>query len=117
MAKIFVALCEGQHDIAFLSRILFIEGFTEYKNKLKNFIFPFNKQFISELSKKPIESRTIGYQSQHMVPAVVLVKDNDYIFFHNLGGDGRVAERNNIIKMYNNLIGSGEDDFTAALEL
>ena len=96
---------------------MFVEDFTEYKNKINDFIFPFNKQFISELSKKPIESRTIGYQSQYKVPAVVLVKDDEYIFFHNLGGDGRVAERNNIVKMYNNLISSGEDDFTSELEL
>jgi hypothetical protein len=27
MNKIIIAFCEGQHDISFLSRILFVDGF------------------------------------------------------------------------------------------
>ena len=115
LSKIYIALCEGQHDIAFLSRVLFVHGFTEYKKKIREFITPFDKQFLTELSKKPIESRTIGYQSQYMVPSVVLVKNNAFVFFHNLGGDGRIKERNKVLRMYTNLTDSAEDDFTSGL--
>ena len=43
MTKIIIAFCEGQHDIAFLSRILFVDGFIPYKKRIKDFIEQLNK--------------------------------------------------------------------------
>ena len=37
MDNITIVFCEGQHDIAFISKILYINGYKEYKKKLKDF--------------------------------------------------------------------------------
>jgi hypothetical protein len=35
--KYIIVFCEGEHDIAFLSRILFVDGFMNYDKKIKDF--------------------------------------------------------------------------------
>ena len=117
MNKIIIAFCEGQHDIAFLSKILFVDGFVPYKKKIKDFIKPLNKQYETELSKKEIADKKLGFQSEHMVPSVALYKDeNVLVLLHNLNGDGKVRERKQILDMYQN-IQSEDDDFTKELNL
>lgn len=117
MNKIIIAFCEGQHDIAFLSKILFVDGFVPYKKKIKDFIKPLNKQYETELSKKEIADKKLGFQSEHMVPSVALHKDeNVLVLLHNLNGDGKVRERKQILDMYQN-IQSEDDDFTKELNL
>jgi hypothetical protein len=111
MTEIIVTLCEGQDDISFLSRILYVNGFKKYNNKLKNFIKPFNNLFLQKLKEKEID-RFRFIPANHLVPSVVLLKDEKYIFFHNLGGDGRHTEIKNILEMYNGLI-SDEDDWSS----
>jgi hypothetical protein len=112
MNKIIIAFCEGPHDIAFLSKILFVDGFKPYKKKIKDFIKPLNKQYEMELSKKEIADKKLGFQSEYMVPSVALHKDeNVLVLLHNLNGDGKATERNKILSMYQN-IQSDDDDFT-----
>jgi|SaaInlStandDraft_4_1057021.scaffolds.fasta_scaffold01244_7 hypothetical protein len=112
MTKIIIVFCEGQHDIAFLSKVLFVDGFIPYKKKIKDFIKPLNKQYEIELSKKEIADKKLGFQSEYMVPSVALHKDeNTLVLLHNLNGDGKATERNKILSMYQN-IQSDDDDFT-----
>jgi hypothetical protein len=112
MNKIIIAFCEGQHDIAFLSKILFVDGFMPYNEKIKDFIEPLNKQFIKKLPNKEIGDKKLGFQSEYMVPSVALYKDeNILVLLHNLNGDGKATERNKILSMYQN-IQSEDDDFT-----
>jgi len=98
MNKIIIAFCEGQHDIAFLSKILFIDGFKPYKKKIKDFIKPLNEQFIKKLPNKEIGDKKLGFQSDYMLPSVALYKDEKIlVFLHNLNGDGKKNERNKIL--------------------
>jgi len=117
MNKIIVAFCEGQHDIAFLSKVLFVNGFTAYKKKIKDFVEPLNKQFINKLPNKEIGDKKLGFQSEYMIPSVALHKDqNILVLFHNLNGDGKAEERKKILEMYQN-IQSKDDDFTSEFNL
>ncbi len=117
MNKIIIAFCEGQHDIAFLSKILFVDGFTAYNKKIKNFIEPLNKQYETELSEKKIADKKLGFQSEHMLPSVALQKDeNILVLLHNLNGDTEVSKRKQILDMYQN-IQSEDDDFTKEFNL
>lgn len=52
MNKIIIVFCEGDHDIAFLSRVLYVHGFTPYNKKVKDFLHPLNKLYMNNLSKK-----------------------------------------------------------------
>ena len=113
MSDIIITLCEGQDDIAFLSRILYIHGFKKYNKKLNEFLKPFNGLFIKKIEEKEINN--FGFiPSNYLVPSVVLTKDETYIFLHNLGGDNlsRSAEIKTLIEMYEGLK-SEEDDFSS----
>ena len=110
MSNITITLCEGQDDIAFLTRILYIQGFEKYNGKLENFIKPFDKLFISKIK----QADKFGFSpANYLIPSVVLTKDNNYVLLHNLGGDsdGRSSEIKNILDMYNG-IKSDKDDFS-----
>jgi hypothetical protein len=112
MNKIIIAFCEGQHDIAFLSKILFVDGLMPYNKKIKDFIKPLNKQFIKKLPIKKIGDKKLGFQPEYMIPSVALYKDEKIlVLLHNLNGDGKATERNKILSMYQKMQ-SEEDDFT-----
>ena len=118
MTKFIISFCEGQHDIAFLSRILFANGFSKYNKKLKDFPYPLNNQYISRLELKKISDSTLGFKSNYIIPSVALSKDNTIALFHDLGGDGKHKERNEILNMYLNLVGNEEEDqFTSRLNM
>lgn len=112
MNKVIIAFCEGMHDIAFLSKILFIDGFIPYDRTIKDFIKPLDKLYEMKLSDKKISDKKLGFQSEYMVPSVALYKDEKIlVLLHNLNGDERKTEREKILSMYQNMQ-SDEDDFT-----
>lgn len=89
ISKHIIVFCEGEHDIAFLSRILFVLGFSAYQKKVKEFEKPFNKLYITNLSNKKIEDTEFKFQRpKRKVPYTVLTKDNILVVFHNFDGDG-----------------------------
>ena len=114
MTNLIISFCEGQHDIAFLSRILLVNGFKPYKNKIKDFPSPLNTQYKNKLISKNIADNKLGFQPTYIVPSVALYKNDTIVLFHNLGGDGRKKERKEILNMYQDLVGDSEqDEFTS----
>lgn len=117
MDNITIVFCEGQHDIAFLSKILYVHGYKEYKNKLKVFKEPLGEQYLSILrEEKNISEKKLGFNPIYKIPSVALFKDNELVLFHNMGGDGRVTERAELLSMYKNLQAK-EDDFSSSFNL
>lgn len=91
MDKYIIVFCEGDHDIAFLSRILLIDGFVPYDKKVKDFIKPLNKLYIGALKEKKIEDSKFKFQRANaLVPYAVFQKEQTLVIFHNLGGDGNI---------------------------
>jgi hypothetical protein len=103
MDKYIIVFCEGDHDIAFLSRILLVYGFTPYNKTVENFIAPLNNLYISILKDKKIEDSEFKFQRANIkVPYVVFQKDDTLVIFHNLGGDGNILndKATDIMKLY-----------------
>jgi len=103
MDKYIIVFCEGDHDVAFLSRILLVNGFTPYTNKVKDFIVPLNDLYITALKDKKIEDSEFKFQRANInVPYAVFQKDDTLVIFHNLGGDGNIlnGKANDIMKLY-----------------
>jgi hypothetical protein len=103
MDKYIIVFCEGDHDVAFLSRILLVNGFTPYDKKVKNFIVPLNDLYISALKDKKIEDSKFKFQRANTkVPYAVFEKDNKLVIFHNLGGDGNILndKAKDIMELY-----------------
>lgn len=121
MNKITVVLCEGIHDISFISRILMQDGYEENKYKVKEYISPLNLFFNTIQSEKQFIETKLGYNPNYLIPSESLLRKyeddspikNHYIFFHNLQGDGKTLERKNIIKRYKALLPK-EDGFSAS---
>jgi len=112
--KVIVALCEGQHDVSFLSRILLVNGFNLDNKKLSQLPFPFDNRFTAELSEVRIPDKKLGFQPMGPnLPSMSFTKDGTLVFIHNLNGDGKHRERENLVSMYREL--SGEDDFSTLI--
>jgi len=112
MDNITIVFCEGQHDIAFLSKILYVHGYKEYKKKLKVFKKPLGEQYLSILrEEKNISEKKLGFNPIYKIPSVALYNDEELVLFHNMGGDGRVSERAELLSMYKKI--QGEDDFSS----
>ncbi|EJG1281194.1 TPA: DUF3226 domain-containing protein [Vibrio parahaemolyticus] len=116
MDKICIVFCEGQHDIAFVSRILKVHDYIGYDKKIKDFIKPFDSLFMKLLEEKKVSDKKLGFASDYRVPSVSLCRrDERLVFFHNMGGDGKATERSKLIDMYKSLI--GDDDFSSEFNL
>ncbi len=118
MTKIIVAFCEGDHDIAFLERILRTNAFLSYEQRVIDFIYPLNELYLKKLEKKKIKDIEFKYQQPNKnVPYTALTKDDTLVVFHNLTGDGNIINGNTekIKNMYLGLI-DGEDDFSPSFD-
>lgn len=103
MDKYIIVFCEGDHDVAFLSRLLFVDGFIPYEKKVKDFIVPLNNLYITALKDKKIEDSKFKFQRASIhIPYTVLKKEETLVIFHNLGGDGNIlnGKANEIVKTY-----------------
>ncbi|WP_339724786.1 hypothetical protein [uncultured Paraglaciecola sp.] len=106
MNKYIIVLCEGDHDIAFLIRVLLIQGFTFYDKKVKNFPIPFNELYQKNLGDKKIKDYEFKFQRpKPKVPYSVLTRGNTLVIFHNLDGDANFCHdgASSIVDMYLNL--------------
>lgn len=103
MNKYIIVFCEGDHDIAFISRALSVKGFTPYKEKVKDFPKPLSQLYKNNLSKKKIEDFEFKFQRpRQKVPYAVLAKGDTLVIFHNFDGDGSIISggAESVIKMY-----------------
>jgi hypothetical protein len=103
MNKHIIVFCEGEHDIAFLTRVLLVQGFEPYTNTVKDFDPPLNKLYHGNLSNKKIENYEFKFQRpKRRVPYSVLINNDVLVIFHNFDGDGTFFNggSNSIVEMY-----------------
>ena len=113
--RITIVACEGQHDVAFITRILHVAGYSTSKKKISAFPSPFNSLFEHIAKSMVIADRKLAYQSpNYLIPSSALESNDEIIFLHSLNGDGRGKEREKLVRQYSELI--GEDDFTKDLD-
>lgn len=112
MNKITIVFCEGQHDIAFLSKILFVHEYKKYDNTLDKFLKPFGNQYFELMKTMEISDKKLGFQSEYKIPSVSLFKFDNLVLFHNMGGDMKKEERLEVLNMYLKFLNK-ENDFTA----
>jgi len=102
--RIGIVLCEGPHDIAFLSKILKTVGFSSKSDTtiLSEFPTPMNSYIINELKKSNIEDIKFDQIRNSLIPSTTLVRKQDHIFLYALGGDSKRLFR---MKILNDLLG------------
>lgn len=97
MKNVVFALCEGQHDIAFLYRLFTAQGFTGYKEIIGNFPDPIDRLIINALKAIDYEKMKLKEGGKKPVPQEILVRDESLVLFYALGGDGQKKSRKDLI--------------------
>lgn len=96
-----VVLCEGVHDISFISKILCANGCDEYKVKINDFPYPIGEQIKNNHARDAIGEKIIGNgPDSAYVPKAVYTDGNRLILFHNMNGDGDTNARYDLIEQY-----------------
>lgn len=107
MNEVTVVLCEGTHDIAFLTRVLYSYGLCNYDKKLSSLPLPFKNNFETILKEK-IRFDETRFKNLHFpstCPSTVMYhqlpeNSKKFIFFHNLNGQDNFNSANEIISVY-----------------
>ncbi|MCP2026179.1 hypothetical protein L1276_001319 [Flavobacterium sp. HSC-32F16] len=108
--QITAVLCEGPHDVAFLVKIIKSEGFKNIDNlKISEFPTPIDLLLKSEVSKSNIEDLNLQEVRQALLPTNALLKDNKYLFFYSLGGDGKKNLRSKIVLDFLSFVPNNEE--------
>lgn len=99
--KISVALCEGKHDIAYISKILYANGYSEYKKRIKDYPKPLDELFVGNFGKEEIGDKKINsFSNTSLIPSVVVKKDDDFVIFHDMQGDTTTEQRYAVMNQY-----------------
>ena len=99
MAKqLITVLCEGPHDIAYLTRILKTTGFTSNeKTKIGDYPIPINRLFLGEIEKTNVEDLNFQEVRQSFLPTQVIKRDDIHIFLYSAGSDSKIISKVNYI--------------------
>jgi len=96
-----VVLCEGVHDIAFISKILCANGCGAYTEKLNDYPYPIGDQLKNNYARDAIGEKVIGPgPASPYIPGAAYRYKNKIILFHNLGGDSDTDTRYALIEQY-----------------
>ncbi len=101
--RIVFVLCEGPHDIAFLSRLLSADGYVKYKNVLSQFPKPLNQWFTSISKNLRIEDLSLNRMYDDIkavLPSGAMEnQERDHlVLFYSMNGDEQKDKRKRVIR-------------------
>lgn len=101
--KIVFTMCEGPHDVAFLSRLLSSAGYQPYKKKVKDFPAPLGRWLGKSATKLSIQDLNVDkvYQELNaLLPAAALWSDERHhmILLYSMCGDSQVEKRKVLVE-------------------
>lgn len=113
--RIVFVLCEGAHDVAFLSRILCSDSYVHYNKKISGFPFPLGKWLVKSTQNLSVEDLNVDKVYKELgtvLPGGALKHDgrDQLILLYSLNGDSRQRERQHLIRTINNWITTPADE-------
>ena len=106
-------LTEGDHDSAFLYRILKANGFTSYKEKIKDYPAPLNRFLQADIVNVSIPEVNIQEARTRFLPYYVMQYKDNLIFIYSIGGDSKNKIRTKLVKSLNALNTTDKDAIQA----
>lgn len=115
--QIITILCEGPHDVAFITKILKTVGFKSNENiKIGDYPKPINGLLISEVTKTNVGELNLQEVRQTLLPSNTLQRGEDYLFLYAMGGDSKILRNSQqILKEFIAFIPKEEGGFDEAL--
>lgn len=107
--KVVLAMCEGPHDVSFLSRIMRVKGFHTY-NELINDYPPFIADFLrNKITKGNLRDLNLKEARGGLfLPSFALLKDDNLLLLFQLKGDSKKDARKDIVSSFNTLFMNAE---------
>lgn len=89
--QIITVLCEGPHDVAFITKILKTTGFkSDEGTKLSKYPSPINQLLTKEVTKTNIGELNLQTARKVFLPSKALKRGNIHIFLYEMGGDSKI---------------------------
>lgn len=118
MANNFIfILTEGDHDAAFIYRILKANGFKTYSEKIGSFPPPLNDFLQADIKNITIPDVKIEVAKVRFLPNEVMHKEDNLLLIYTLGGDSVRQLRMSIVKTLNAFNIQDPDALQAAPEI
>jgi hypothetical protein len=108
--NIIFILTEGDHDAAFIYRILKTKGFSSHHCPIKDFLYPLNSLFCNGISSVQIEELQIDSARSRFMPYKVMSRDNNMVSIYTIGGDRQEERRIMFIDAINALNSPNPDE-------
>ncbi|QXP52543.1 DUF3226 domain-containing protein [Cellulophaga sp. HaHa_2_1] len=108
-------LAEGDHDIAFIYRILKVNGFKTHNKKIKEYNEPLSQLFQSDILNISIPEVNIMAAKSKFLPYRVMISDvdkNNTIVLYSIGGDSKDENRISLLKALNAFNQDDDDDLS-----
>ncbi len=103
--QIIALICEGAHDVEFLSRILKSNNFSNNDGlKIKEYPSPIDQLLKSEATKTNVDDLNLLTVRQVLLPGATLRKENTFFLLYALGGDGKKEIRKQLLSDFYMLI-------------
>lgn len=99
--NIIILLTEGDHDAAFLYRILKANGFAKYSNVIKNFPPPLNELLLEDILNVSIPEVNLQSARTRFLPSNVVTEGINTILIYALQGESRTDNRVKLIDAFN----------------
>jgi hypothetical protein len=100
--NIIILLTEGDHDAAFLYRILKANGFTKYSKKIKEFDSPLKELLATDILNVSIPEVNIQNARTRFLPNNVVTEGENILLIYAIQGDSRGDIRTKLIDAFNN---------------
>ena len=105
--QLIAVLCEGPHDVAFLNRILKADGYQqEEKITLGKYPAPMSQLLIQQAQASNVGDLNLQEVRRRLLPAHVLKKGDIFLFLFSLGGDGKQADRIELLNRFRQFVPS-----------
>jgi hypothetical protein len=97
-------LTEGDHDSAFIYRILKANGLiSDHKTAIKNYPSPLNELMKNGVYSIPIEELNMVVARSRFMPSYIMQKDDNIVCIYRVGGESKEKIRTDFIKSINKL--------------
>jgi hypothetical protein len=99
--NIIILLTEGDHDAAFLYRILKANGFTKFSNVIRKFPPPLNELLSADVLNVSIPEVNIQSARTRFLPSNVVTEGENILLIYAIQGDSRGDIRTKLIDAFN----------------
>ena len=113
--KVLFILAEGDHDIAFIYRILKVNGFKTHNKKIKEYDEPLRQLFQLDILNISIREINIMAAKSKFLPYRIMVSDDNKtntIVLYSIGGESKDESRIALLKALNSFNQEDDDDLS-----